>query len=404
VPATPSPAEDFGAWSPAADPAARRRRRDEAGRPGDRADRDGSGGARNGGPRDGGRDGREPGGRDGREPGGRDGREPAGRDGGRTQPGRERLGHDGDRPADGRGRRAENAGDEHDPAGDPHPGEPAEAGADTGPLPKVRRLISLGVAGFAALVAISLIVGAQTSHSSYAVVVFGVQALFVAVWTIASRPPAPGVVGAVGIAVAIGTDAAAVWTRPASLAPLAYVTAAGFIIGVVGQLTRPAGRQRVTESLGSSLVVTLGVVSFASLVVLGRAAHGTQAIVACLAAAGLALFIARLADAVIPLPRIAPQVARGGAGVVLGAMVGTAAAGAIGNYLDGLSPLPSALAGLATAIVAVMVDLSVGYAEASRIIDGDEPALWLARHIQGPIGAIAFAAPAAYVASSLLLL
>jgi len=51
-----------------------------------------------------------------------------------------------------------------------------------------------------------------------------------------------------------------------------------------------------------------------------------------------------------------------------------------------------------------MVDLSVGYAEASRIIDGDEPALWLARHIQGPIGALAFAAPAVYVASTLLLL
>ncbi|MGI5246966.1 hypothetical protein [Dactylosporangium sp. CA-139066] len=374
MPATPSPAEDFGAWPPAAESASRRRRRDDAGRQGDRPDGDGQGGTG------------------------------AGRDGG---PRRERSTGGANRPAGGRGRRprSDDAGSEHDAPGDQGAGEPGDEPAEaSAPLPKVRRLVSLGVAGFAALVSIALIVGAQTSHSSYAVVVFGVQALFVGVWVIASRPPAPGVVGAVGIAVAIGTDVSAVWTRPASLAPLAYVTAAGFIVGVVGQLTRPAGRQRVTESLGSSLVVTLGVVAFASLVVLGRAAHGTQAIVACLAAAGLALFIARVADAIVPLPRIAPQVARGGAGVVLGAMVGTAAAGAIGNYLDGLSPLPSALAGLATAIVAVMVDLSVGYAEASRIIDGDEPALWLARHIQGPIGAIAFAAPAAYVASSLLLL
>ncbi|HTJ37142.1 MAG TPA: hypothetical protein VL738_28270, partial [Dactylosporangium sp.] len=336
MPATPSPAEDFGAWPPAAGSASRRRRRDEPGP-------------------DGGSPGRGGPGRSGRE-----------------RPARERRA-----PAE---------------ASDQQPGEPDdESPEDDAALPRVRRLVSLGVAGFAALVAIALIVGAQTSHESYAVIVFGVQALFVGVWTIASRPPAPGVVGAVGIAVAIGTDVASVLTRPASLAPLAYVTAAGFIIGVVGQLTRPAGRQRVTESLGSSLVVTLGVVSFASLVVLGRNAHGTQAIVACLAAAGLALFIARFADAIAPLPRIAPQIPRGGAGVVLGAMVGTAAAGAIGNYLDGLSPLPSALAGLATAIVAVMVDLSVGYAEASRIIDGDEPTLWLARHIQGPIGAMAFA-------------
>ncbi|MEV6923594.1 hypothetical protein AB0M46_03620 [Dactylosporangium sp. NPDC051485] len=346
MPATPSPAEDSGAWPPAAEPAPRRRdRRDRRGRAGATPD------------------------------------ETAG------------LPHpDGPHP------------DDPHPDGEPRPGDPRDDGEPGAPLPKVRRLVSAGVAGFAALVAIALIVGAQTRHESYAVVMFGVQALFVAVWTIASRPPAPRVVGAVGIAVAIGTDAAAVLTHEATLAPLAYVTAGGFIIGVVGQLTRPAGRQRVTESLGSSLIVTLGVVSFASLIVLGRIPHGTQAIVACLAAAGLALFIARFTDAVAPLPRIAPQVPRGGAGVVLGAMMGTAAAGTIGHYLAGLSPLPSALAGLATAIVAVMVDLSVGYAEASRIIDGDEPALWLARHIQGPIGAFAFAAPAAYVASTLLIL
>ncbi|GAA3249130.1 hypothetical protein GCM10010532_095150 [Dactylosporangium siamense] len=270
--------------------------------------------------------------------------------------------------------------------------------------PPVRRLVSLGIAGFAALLTVGLVVGAQTRHESYAVVIFGVQVLFVAVWVVASRPPAPRVVAAVGIAVAIGTDVAAVLTRPASLAPLAYVTAAGFIVGVVGQLTRPAGRQRVTESLGSSLVVTLGVVAFASVVVLSREVRGTQAIVACIAAAGIAILVARITDAVVALPRIAPQVPRGGAGVVLGAMVGTAAAGAIGNLLDGITPLWSALAGLATAIVALMVDLSVGYAEASRRIDGDEPALYLARHIQGPMGAFAFAAPAAYVASVLLLL
>lgn len=291
-----------------------------------------------------------------------------------------------------------------EPASRRHREDDEPAADDPLPLPPVRRLLSLGIAGFAALVMVGLVVGAQTPHESYAVVIFGVQALFVGVWTVASRPPAPRVVATVGLAVAIGTDFAAVWTRPASLAPLAYVTAAGFIIGVVGQLTRPAGRQRVTESLGSSLLVTLGVVSLASLVVLGRIPHGTQAIVACLAAAGIALFIARFVDAIVALPRIAPQVPRGGAGVVLGAMVGTAAAGAIGNYLDGLDPLRAALAGLATAIVAVMVDLSVGYADASRVIDGDEPAFWLARHIQGPIAAFAFAAPAAYVASSLLIL
>jgi hypothetical protein len=269
---------------------------------------------------------------------------------------------------------------------------------------RVRRFLSLGIAGFAALLTVGLVVGAQTSHGSYAVVVFGVQALFVVVWTVASRPPAPRVVAAVGLLVAVATDVSAVWTRPASLAPLAYVTAAGFFVGVVGQLTRRRGRLRVTESLASSLVVTLGVVSFAMLVVLGRIPRGTQALEACLVAAGVAIIVARLVDVVAAVPRVAPQVPRGGAGVVLGAMAGTGAAGFIGHVLAGIPNLQTAIAGLITAIVAVMVDLSVGYAEASRQIDGDAPTLWLARHIQGPLGAFAFASPAIYAASALLLL
>jgi hypothetical protein len=54
--------------------------------------------------------------------------------------------------------------------------------------------------------------------------------------------------------------------------------------------------------------------------------------------------------------------------------------------------------------VAVVVDLSVGYAEAGRRLAGEPPALWLARHMQGPLAAFALAAPAAYVAATLLLL
>jgi hypothetical protein len=279
-----------------------------------------------------------------------------------------------------------------------------DGSAGPSPVVPVRRLLSLAIAGFAALLTTGLVVGANTAHGSYAVVIFFVQLLFVVVWTVASRPPAPRIVAGVGVAVAIGTDIAAVWTRPASLAPLAYVTAAGFIVGVIGQLTRPAGRIRVTESLGSTLMVTLGVVAFATLAVLSRKPAGTQSLVACLCAAGIGVVVARLCDAVAALPRIAPQVPRGGAGVVLGAMAGTAVAGLIGQVMDGIPTLQAAIAGLVTAIVAVMVDLSVGYAEASRHIDGDAPALWLARHIQGPLGAFAFAAPAAYVTSALLLL
>jgi hypothetical protein len=286
-----------------------------------------------------------------------------------------------------------------DPAGD----DPAQPTADA-PVVPVSRALSLAVAGLAALLTLGLVVGAMITHGSYAVVIFAVQVLFVLAWTVATRPPAPRVVAGVGLAAAAAADIAAVWVDPASLAPLAYVTAGAFVAGVVGQLTRPAGRVRVTESLGSTLAVVVGVVAFATLAVLSRHPGGTQAIVACIAAAGVAVTGARLIDTVAPYPRLAPQVPRGGAGVVLGAMAGTAAAALIGALVDGLTAGPATTAGLVTALVAVVVDLSVGYAEAGRRLAGEPPALWLARHMQGPLAAFALAAPAAYAAATLLLL
>src|SRR5262249_51617076 len=140
----------------------------------------------------------------------------------------------------------------------------------------VPRLWSLAVAGLAGLLTVGLVFGAMVTHSSYAVVVFGVQILFVLAWTLASRPPAPRVVAGVGLGAAVAADLAAVWIDPASLAPLAYVTAGAFVAGVVGQLTRPAGRVRVTESLGSTLAVVIGVVALGALVVLSRHPRGTQ--------------------------------------------------------------------------------------------------------------------------------
>jgi hypothetical protein len=296
--------------------------------------------------------------------------------------------------ARGYGDDARGYGDDAGPAGDT---------PDAGPA-RVRRLLSAAIGGFALLLTVGLVFGAVTTRISYAVVVFGVQALFVFVWTVAARPPAPRVVAGVGLAAAVAADVAAVLVRPASLAPLAYVTAAAFVVGVIGQLSRPAGRVRVTESLASTLTVSVGVVAFAMLVVLTKHPRGTQSIVACFVAAGLALAVARLTDTVAALPRVAPQVPRGGLGVVLGAMAGTGAAALAGAYLDGLEVQPTALAGLLTAMVALMVDLSVAYSEAGRPAIVEDSAVGAARHMQGPLGGFALAAPVVYVASVLLVM
>lgn len=307
-------------------------------------------------------------------------------------------------------RRARRGGD--------RPAEPAQrtAGESDGDGPAdedveivpVRRLLSLAIAGFAGLLAIGLVFGAQTAgpgsaRISYAVVIFGVQLLFILAWTMAMRPPALAVVAGVCVVVAAAADMAAVWTDMASLAPLGYVAAAGFVAGVLGQLIRRADRTRATESLGATLLIVVGVVSFATLIVLSRIPLGTQAIFVCLAATGVALVIARLTDAVLPKPRLAPQVPRGAAGVVVGAMCGTLTAAVIGSYVVGFTPKSGAVVGLIAAAAAVLADLAVGYAEAGRQMAGEPPTMWVARHMQGPLGGFALAAPAGYAMSVLFL-
>lgn len=266
----------------------------------------------------------------------------------------------------------------------------------------VRRNLSLAIAGFAGLLGVGLILGAQSSGPDarlpYAVVIFGVQLLFVLAWTMAIRPPAPGIVAGVCAVVAAGADYSAVTTTTARLAPLAYVAVGGFALALIGQLIRPGDRARLTESLGATLLIVIGVVSFASLIVLTRKPIGTQAVLVCLTAAGAGVFIARLTDAIFARPRLAPQVPRGATGIILGAMLGTLAAAALGSVLVlPFNPGKGAILGLVTAGLAVLVDLAVNYAETSRNMAGDAPTFWLARHMQGPLGAFALAAPVAYV-------
>ncbi|GAA5177747.1 hypothetical protein GCM10023322_03200 [Rugosimonospora acidiphila] len=275
-----------------------------------------------------------------------------------------------------------------------------ERGEGVAPLD---RLLSLAVAGFAGLLGLALVLGAYAGAGSYGLVVFAVQVLFVLAWTVTMRPTGPRVVAGVSLAAAAGVDLAATMTSHASLAPLCLITVAAVGAAVAGQLLRRSPRPRVTESLGSTLIVVIGVVCFGMLVVLNRHAPGTPAIVACLVAAGVALVVARLGDIVFPSPRTSPLVPRGTVGVVAGAMVGTGVAGVMGSVLVGLDPKRAALAGFATALVAVLADLAVSYAEVGRQLEGEQPALWIARHMQGPLGGFALASPVAYVLSVMVL-
>jgi hypothetical protein len=268
-----------------------------------------------------------------------------------------------------------------------------------------RRLLSLVVGGFAGMLMIGLIFGAQTTgvgsaRFPYAVVIFGIQVLFVLAFTIALRPPGTWVVAGAGLGTAIAADLASVVPQQAVIRPLLYLAVIGCLVGVFGQLLRRSGRIRLTESFAATVVVVAGVTAYATLVVLTRIPIGTQAITICLTAAGLGLVVARLADTVVPWPRISPQVPRGALGVVLGPMLGTAAASSLGSYLVGFSPTSGGMVGLVAAVAAVLADVSVGYADAGRRLAGERPTMWIARHLQGPLAGFAVAAPLAYVLSA----
>ena len=290
---------------------------------------------------------------------------------------------------------------------DPDPEEPPEELAEIRVVP-VRRKLSVAIAGFAGLLAVGLILGAQTSgpdaRAPYAIVVFGVQILFVLAWTMAVRPPALKTVATVSVLVAAVADYTAVTSTTAGLAPLGFVAVGGLLLAVLSQLLRAADRQRVADSLGGTVLIMTGVVAFATLIVLTRRPTGTQAVMVCLAATGVALVVARLTDAVFPRPRVAPQVPRGATGIIAGAMLGTLAAGGLGSVLVlPFNPAKGAVLGLVAATVAGLVDLAVNYAEAGRDMAGEAPTFWVARHMQGPLGAFALASPGAYAMAVIFL-
>ncbi|WP_433307869.1 hypothetical protein ACQP2F_43980 [Actinoplanes sp. CA-030573] len=265
----------------------------------------------------------------------------------------------------------------------------------------VRRQLSLAIGGFSGLLALALALGAETSAPDnrlpYTIILFGIQLLYLLAWIMALHPPAAGATAAVCAVVAVVADYFATTRTPPGLFPLLLVAVIGFVAAVGGQLFRAEDRKRVTDSWRTTLVIVAGVVAYAIPVLLTRQEIGTQTLVVSTAGAGVALLVARVTDAVFPKPRIAPQVPRGATGVVLGAMLGTLASAALGSVLVlPFTPAKGAVVGLVTAVVAILVDLAVNFGEAGRRLAGDAPTFWVARHMQGPLGAFAMTAPFAY--------
>ncbi|GIF06012.1 hypothetical protein Asi03nite_35500 [Actinoplanes siamensis] len=293
---------------------------------------------------------------------------------------------------------------DEDPDERPGPGapDPDEEEFEEIEVVPVRAKLSVAIGGFAALLAAALLAGTLTTgpdvRMPYAVVLFGIQLLGLLAWTMALNPPAASATAAVvGVAGLAGCYLVATADR-AGLTPLLYVTVAGFLAALIAQAVRAQDRHRIGDSWRTTLLIVLGVVAYAIPIVLSRQPLGDQAILVCCTGAGLALLVARLTDAVFPKPRIAAQVPRGAAGIVLGAMVGTFATAWLGSQLVfPFTPAKGAVAGLVAAVAAILVDLAVNFGEAGRRLAGETPTFWLARHMTGPLGGFALTFGAAYL-------
>lgn len=276
------------------------------------------------------------------------------------------------------------------------------------PVVPVRRQLSLAIAGFAGLLGAGLILGAQTSGPDsrlpYAIVIFGVQLLYILAFTMAIRPPAAGIVAGVCVVAAAAADYTAINRESPGIIPLLVVVAIGFALAIAGQFIRAEDRLQLRDALSGTLLIVVGVVCFALLIVLTRKPAGTQAVLMTLTAVGITVLAAHLIDAFFAKPRIAPQVPRGATGIIAGAMLGTLASAGLGSVLVlPFTPAKGALLGFVVAGVAGLVDLAVNYSEVGRRMAGEAPTFWVARHMQGPLGAFALALPGAYAITAFFL-
>ena len=133
----------------------------------------------------------------------------------------------------------------------------------------------------------------------FAIVVLGAQLLYVFATTMALRPP-DGQGRGRG---RCDRCASSPTSRPTSPRPPPSCRSALSRRAVSCSGARPAGDQARAgcgspSRFGSTLVIVLGIIFFASLLVLVRFPLGTQTIVVCLASCGVALSVARLADVV----------------------------------------------------------------------------------------------------------
>ena len=176
--------------------------------------------------------------------------------------------------------------------------------------------------------------------------------------------PAAGGIFSVVLAGTVAADVVVV-TQHGRIGGLAGVVALAFVAGLLHQLAR-RHRTRVTESLADT-VVGITLVCCAACLVAVRELAGDRVLTVALTAAGAALLLGRLGDAVRRRPALAVGATRGWPGLLLALVAGPVGATLAGGGV--VAGSRAALLGLAATTVVVATDLAVDLAAADLRVD-----------------------------------
>jgi hypothetical protein len=241
-------------------------------------------------------------------------------------------------------------------------------------LPGPARVHHLPAAGFAVVaVALLLALPALVGDVGRLAAVLVLQLGLVPAWVLATGMQGFAASLAVGAAAAVAADLVLVLPSRPQLGDLLAVVGVGFLAVVLQQMLRRR-RQDLVASLSGGVLLLCVVGALAALLLVGEGrSRDGDALVALLAVAA-AVLVGHVVDLLLPRPRLADDVPRGLAGLVLAVLAGAAVAylgRGTGGPVDALTALASgavlglvaALAALAASYVVVEVTGSDGPAE-----------------------------------------
>ncbi|MCW2524515.1 MAG: conserved rane protein of unknown function [Frankiales bacterium] len=206
-----------------------------------------------------------------------------------------------------------------------------------------------------------LLAGSAVSAVGLVVAIAVVQAALVASWVFGIG--LPGRIGALilGLATAGGADVVLAKWHEHGYQPVIGVLGLAIPAMFIHQLTRGVVRARVVESLSDIAVLLVSVAAMAGLIVLRYQGDGDRSVLAVVAAIGLALIVAQLADLIHPVARFDPLVERGLLAVVLGVAAGAAAGYAALHSVVDFAGARSAFAGAAVGAVACLLAVGASF-------------------------------------------